>query len=63
MFLDGEGDLKLARVGDGDVLRGLARLASITFDLLDDVHALHDGSEHDVTVVQPRCLDGGDEEL
>lgn len=56
-------DLELARVGDGDVLRGLARLASIRFNLLHDVHAFNDGAEHNVTVVQPRCLHGCDEEL
>lgn len=56
-------DLELARVGDGDVLRGLARLASVRLDLLDDVHAFDDGSENDVTVVQPRSFDSRDEEL
>lgn len=56
-------NLKLARVGDGDVLRWLARLAAERLDLLHDVHSLDDGAEHDVTVVEPRSLHGGDEEL
>jgi len=53
----------LARVGDGDVLGWLARLATVRFNLLHDVHSLDDSSEHDVTVVQPGRLDSGDEEL
>lgn len=55
--------LKLARVGDGDVLRRLSRLTSVRLDLLHDVHALYDGAKNDVTVVQPRSLHRGDEEL
>lgn len=57
------GNLKLARVGDSDVLRWLAGLAAVTFNLLDDVHALNDSSEDDVTVVQPGSLHSGDKEL
>lgn len=53
----------MARVGDGDILGWLARLTAIRFNLLYDVHAFDDGAENDVTIVQPGCLDSGDEEL
>lgn len=53
----------MARVGDGDILRRLSRLASVRLDLLNDVHAFDNGAENDVTIVQPRRLDSGDEEL
>jgi hypothetical protein len=56
-------DLELATVADGDVLRGLARLAAIRLNLLNNIHALNDGAEDNMTVVQPRGLHGGDEEL
>lgn len=56
-------DLKLARVADGDVLRWFARLATVRLNLLHNVHAFNDGTKHDVTVVQPSCLHGCDEEL
>lgn len=58
-----ENDLKLARVGDGDVLRWLAGLASVRFNLLHDIHAFDDSSEDNMTVVQPGCLNSGDKEL
>lgn len=54
---------QLAGIGDDHSLVGLAGLAAPGLDLLDHVHALDDGAEHNVTVVQPRCLHGGDEEL
>lgn len=56
-------DLKLATVADGDVLRGLAGLASVRFNLLHNVHAFNDSAENNMTVVQPRCLHSCDEEL
>jgi len=56
-------DLKLARVGDGDVLRWLAGLASVRFYLLHNIQALDDGSENDVAIIQPRRFHRGDEEL
>lgn len=56
-------DLELAAVADSDVLGRLAGLAAVRLDLLHYIHALNDGAEDDVTVVQPRCLHGGDEEL
>ena len=34
--------LELSRGGDGDLLAGLAALAAVGLDLLDDVHALND---------------------
>lgn len=56
-------DLELATVADGDVLRWLARLAAKRLNLLNNIHALNDGSEDNMTVIQPRGLHGGDEEL
>lgn len=53
----------LATVGNGDGLRGLARLAAPSLNLLDDVHALDNGSEHNMTIIQPASLHGCDEEL
>lgn len=51
--IDERSDLKLARVGDSNVLRWLAALAAIRFKLLHDVHAFDDSSENNMTVVQP----------
>ena len=50
-------------VVDDDLLGGLAALGAERLDLLDDLHALNDLSENDVLAVQPRALDGGQEEL
>lgn len=55
--------IKLATVSHGDLLRRLTGLGPVTFDLLHDIHALHHFSEHDVLLVQPGSLGGGDEEL
>lgn len=55
--------LELAAVGDDDFFASLAALGSVRFDLLDDIHALNDIAEDDVTVVQPAGLNGSDEEL
>jgi hypothetical protein len=38
-------------------------LRAIRFNLLDEVHALNDCAEDDVTIVQPARFHGGDEEL
>ena len=40
-----------------------SRLAALSFERLYDLHALGDFSEHDVLTVQPRRLDGRNEEL
>ena len=56
-------DLKLSTVSDGDLLGGLARLAAVALDRLDDVHALHNLSEDHMALVQPGRLHGADEEL
>jgi len=53
----------LSAVGDGDWFGSLAGLTAERLNLLDDVHALDDGAEHDVLVVQPARLDRADEEL
>lgn len=45
--------LDLARVGDLDLLAGLARLRSNSLDVLDDVLALDDLAENDVLAVLP----------
>src|SRR5699024_7757584 len=49
--------------GDSDALASLARLRAVALDLLDDFHAIDDGSEDDVLAIQPGSLHGGDEEL
>lgn len=54
---------KLSTVSDYDLLRGRARLASIRFDRLDDVHAFNDASKHSVFTVEPRSGDRTDKEL
>lgn len=54
----------LARLDNHDVLLGtVARGLGDVLDDADNVHAFEDVSEHDVAVVQPRGLDGADEEL
>lgn len=53
----------MTAIGDDDFLSGLATLVADSLDLLDDVHALNDGAENDVTVVQPGSLDSCHEEL
>jgi len=55
--------LDLARVGDLDLLAGLAGLGSNALDVLDDVLALDDLAEDDVLSVKPRAGNGGNEEL
>lgn len=54
---------QLSAVGDDHLLGGLAALAAVTLDLLDDLHSLNDVAEHDVTLVQPGRLHRADEEL
>lgn len=53
----------MTTIGDGDFLRRLSGLRSQSLNLFHDVHALNDGTEDDVPVVQPGSLDGSDEEL
>jgi hypothetical protein len=55
--------LQLAGLLDGDSLGGLAGLGSDTLDSLDDVKTLDNLSENDVLAIEPRGLDGADEEL
>ena len=60
LAVSGEG----ARVLDDDSLDGLITTSSgVLLDLLDDVHALEHLTEDDVTAIEPRGHDGGDEEL
>ena len=54
---------ELPAVGDDDLLRRRARAAAVRLDLLDDVHAVGDAAEDDVLAVEPRGLDGAEEEL
>lgn len=56
-------DLKLSTVADGDGLLRLAALRTEWFNLLDHIHTFDDGTEYNVTVVQPWGLHGGNEEL
>lgn len=56
-------NLQLSTIGNDNLLGGLARLAAERLDLLNDVHALDDGAEDNVTVVEPGSLDSGDKEL
>ena len=55
--------LALAAVCDDNLLRGLAALRSDALDRLDNVHPLDHLAEDDVAPVEPRSLDGADEEL
>ena len=54
---------QLSRVGDDDLLRGRPGAAAVRLDLPDDVHAVGDAAEDDVLPVEPRGLDGAEEEL
>ena len=55
--------LQLARLLNRDRLGGLAGLGADTLDGLDNVKTLDDLAEDDVLAVEPRGLDGADEEL
>jgi hypothetical protein len=48
---------------DGDLSLGLSGVGTVRLDLGDEVETLEDLAEDDVLAVQPRGLDGGDEEL
>jgi len=56
-------NLQLSGVDDGDLGLWCSRSASDALDGLDDIITLQDLAEDDVASVQPRGLDGGDEEL
>lgn len=47
------GDLQLSALGNLDRLDGLVRLGLDLLDLLDDVEALEDLAEDDVTAIEP----------
>ena len=53
----------LSTVSNNNLLGGLARLGAKALDLLDNLHALHHLSEHDVLAIQPLGLGCADEEL
>jgi len=55
--------LQLAGLLDGDRLSGLAAGGADALDSLDDVKALDNLTEDNVLAVEPRGLDGADEEL
>jgi hypothetical protein len=54
---------QLAGLGDGHLLGRGAGLGADGLDRLDDVHAVDNDAEHDVLAVEPRGLDGAEEEL
>jgi hypothetical protein len=56
-------DLELAAVRDDDLGRRGAVLAAELLNGAHDVEALGDLAENNVLAVEPRSLDGGDEEL
>lgn len=57
-------DRELAALGDLDRLDRLVTLALLAvLNLLNDIIALHDLAENDVTAIEPAGDDGGDEEL
>lgn len=45
------------------MLGSFSGLVSVRFNLPDNIHALNNGAKDNVTVVQPRGLHGGNEEL
>ena len=55
--------LTLSAVGDNDLRASGAALAADGLDLFDDVHAFDDRAENNVLTVEPRGLDGAQEEL
>jgi hypothetical protein len=55
--------LQLARLLDGDGLGGLSGLGADLLDGLDDVETLDNLAEDNVLAIEPRGLDGADEEL
>jgi len=55
--------LKLARVCDNDLLGAFARLRSIGFNLLDDLHAFDNLTKDDMLAIQPRSLGSANKEL
>jgi hypothetical protein len=55
--------LTLSTVSDNNLGAGGAVLTADGLDLLDDVHAFDDGTENNVLIVEPRSLDGAQEEL
>jgi len=57
-------DRDLATIGDNDVFfRAIFKAGLNAFDLCDHIHALKDEAKDDVAIVEPRSLDGADEEL
>lgn len=55
---------QFTRVFDKDIVNRLIAIArGNLFDIFDDVHAVEDPTEDDVSSVQMACLDGANEEL
>lgn len=52
-----------ARRGNRDLALWPTGVAALLLDLLDDVHALNNFTEHDVLSIQPRGYDRRNEEL
>lgn len=55
--------LKLSTAGNGNGLLRFAALGTKWFNLLDDIHTFDDGTENDMTVIQPWGFHGCNEEL
>ena len=55
--------MTLSAVGDNDLRAASAGFAADGLDLFDDVHAFDDRAENNVLTVEPRGLDGAQEEL
>lgn len=55
--------LGLTRVGDGDLVLGLAGLRSLSLNGLDDILSRDDFAEDGVLAIEPWAWYGGDEEL
>jgi len=58
-----EVELKLSRLGDGDLGTCTTGVAANLLDGLHDIHTRSDPSENDVLAVQPRGLGSAEEEL
>lgn len=56
-------NLKLSRLGDGNLGPSLSRLRSVRLNILDNVKTLNNGPKHNVLSIEPLSLCGADKEL
>lgn len=54
---------QLTTISNNDFLSGLAALVAESFNLLNNVHAFNNGTEDNMTVIQPGGLNSCNEEL